>query len=189
LGKLIIITAPSGAGKTTIVKELLKRIPRLSFSVSATTRAKREMETDGLDYYFISEDDFRNRIKNGDFAEWEEVYKGRFYGTLKSEIERKWGEGKAVLFDIDVLGAKNLQKVYPSESLSIFIKPPSKEVLFKRLEDRQTESADSLQMRKQRAEQELKMEPEFDKVVLNDKLELAISEAEQLIHAFLSSES
>lgn len=145
----------------------------------------REGETDGKDYYFISAEEFKSKAENGDFAEWEEVYPGRFYGTLKSEIQRLWKDGKVVVFDIDVLGAINLQKQYPETSLSIFIKPPSVEVLFERLENRQTESSESLEVRKARSAKELVMENAFDEVVVNDHLELAIQQVKRLIGEFI----
>ncbi len=186
MGKLIIITAPSGAGKTTIVKEILKTLPQIQFSVSATTRPMRNNEVNEKDYYFLSETEFRDKIAVGAFAEWEEVYPGRYYGTLRSEIDRIWNNGKAVLFDIDVLGAMNLQKKFPDESISIFIKPPSKEVLFSRLENRKTESEDSLKVRKERAQEELAKESQFDHAILNDDLDTAVKETKELILDFLN---
>ena len=189
MGKLIIITAPSGAGKTTIVKEILETLPQIQFSISATTRPMRENEEHEKDYYFLNETEFRDKIAVGAFVEWEEVYPGRYYGTLRSEIDRIWNNGNAVLFDIDVLGAMNLQKKFPEESLSIFIKPPSKEVLFSRLENRNTENEESLRVRKERAQEELEKEIHFDKAVLNDDLATAVQETKELILDFLNKPS
>ncbi len=185
MSKLIIITAPSGAGKTSIVRALLKRFDLLAFSISATTREKRPHEIDGLDYYFISHEDFKKRIANGDFAEWEEVYENQFYGTLKSEIERIWALNKDIIFDIEVKGAQNLKNVYGDQALAIFIKPPSLEVLIQRLKSRNTENEKSLKKRIARAKKELKYENKFDLVLVNDDLELAINEAEKILKNFL----
>ncbi len=184
-GKLLIITAPSGAGKTTIVRHLLRHIPSLAFSVSATTRPPRENETHGVDYYFLSEEEFRQGIEKEEFAEWEEVYPGRFYGTLKKEMERKWEEGKTVVFDIDVKGALNLQRQFRDESLSLFIAPPSREALRKRLEGRGTENAETLEVRMERASMELTQSRQFDTVIINDDLELAKQKAMQAVSSFL----
>ncbi|MCB0704986.1 MAG: guanylate kinase [Saprospiraceae bacterium] len=185
-GKLIVITAPSGAGKTTIVHHLLNTIDELAFSVSATSRAPRPHEEDGRDYYFLSFDEFSRRIEAGDFLEWEEVYENQFYGTLKSELERIWALGKHIIFDIDVKGALNIQSHYPGRCLTIFVKPPSKEILFDRLRKRRTESAASLKKRISRAEEELTYEPYFDDTLINDVLEIALTEAEQKVNAFLN---
>ena len=146
-GKLLIVSAPSGAGKTTIVKELLKVIPNLKFSVSATSRSKRNNETEGKDYYYLSVSEFKNKIKNDEFLEWEEVYKNQFYGTLKSEVERIWHDGNHVVFDVDVQGGLNIKKKHKKKSLSIFIMPPSLEILEYRLKSRQTESKKTLKAR------------------------------------------
>ena len=189
MSKLIIITAPSGAGKTSIVRRLLKNHNQFAFSISATTRNKREHETDGVDYYFISHDDFKNRIENGDFAEWEEVYKNQFYGTLKSEIERIWASGKNIIFDIEVKGAKNIKKAYGDQALAIFIKPPSLEVLIERLKSRKTENEKSLKKRIARAKKELKYENKFDQVVVNDVLDDAVKEVESLLESFLEKQT
>ena len=180
-GKLIIITAPSGAGKTTTVKHLLATHPHLAFSVSATTRKKRENETEGKDYYFISEKEFKEKIASNQFLEWEEVYRGNFYGTLKSEVERLWNLGKTVVFDIDVQGALNLKKNYGAKAFSIFIKPPSTEILLQRLKSRASENPKSLEERIKKAESELQFEPQFDKVIVNDDLEKTLGEAEQIV--------
>jgi guanylate kinase len=184
-GKLIIITAPSGAGKTTIVRHLLQTFPQLAFSVSATSRSRRPAEVDGRDYYFIGVDEFRLRIGQGEFLEWEEVYPGQFYGTLHSELQRLWLEGKHIVFDIDVKGAINLQKAYPYKTLSIFVKPPSPEVLYDRLRGRRTESAESLHKRINKADYELSFEPHFDRVLINDVLEITLQQAEDMVQAFL----
>lgn len=187
--KLIIVAAPSGAGKTTIVHHLLRKFPELAFSVSATNRARRNHEIDGKDYYFLSTDDFKRRVTEGAFLEYEEVYDDQFYGTLKSEIERLWELGKCVIFDVDVKGATSIKKVYPDESLTIFIKPPSKEILFERLKNRKTETAESLKKRIARVTEELKYEDRFDKVVMNDDLEHAFLEAETIVSDFISKKN
>ena len=187
--KLIIVAAPSGAGKTTIVHHLLRKFPELAFSVSATNRARRNHEIDGVDYYFLSTDDFKRRVTEGAFLEYEEVYDDQFYGTLKSEIERLWDLGKCVIFDVDVKGATSIKKVYPDESLTIFIKPPSKEILFERLKNRKTETTESLKKRIARVTEELKYEDRFDKVVLNDDLEHAFLEAEKVVKDFISNKN
>ena len=184
--KLIVVAAPSGAGKTTIVKHLLKTFAQLAFSVSATTRTKREHETDGKDYYFISETDFRQKIEEGAFLEWQEVYKGQFYGTLKSEIRRLWNLQKVVVFDIDVQGALNIKKVYPNETLLVFVKPPSKQILLQRLTDRNTESQESLSRRIEKASYELGFEDKFDVVLLNDSLEPCLARAEKIVKDYLN---
>lgn len=187
--KLIIVAAPSGAGKTTIVHHLLRKFPELAFSVSATNRARRNHEIDGKDYYFLSTEDFKRRVTEGAFLEYEEVYDDQFYGTLKSEIERLWELGKCVIFDVDVKGATSIKKVYPDESLTIFIKPPSKEILFERLKNRKTETAESLKKRIARVTEELKYEDRFDKVVVNDDLEHAFLEAETIVSDFISKKN
>lgn len=185
MGKLIILTAPSGAGKTTIARHLLMTFPNLAFSVSATTRARRSYEVDGKDYYFISPEKFRQLIQENAFVEWEEVYTDQFYGTLKSEIERLWAAGKHVVFDVDVKGAMNLKRQYPSETLTIFIKPPSTEILFQRLQKRSTETEESLQKRIAKAVEELKNENNFDIVLVNDKLEDALQKATAIVEKFI----
>jgi len=183
--KMLIVTAPSGAGKTTIVRHLIKTFDDLSFSVSATTRPPREGEIDGEDYYFLTVRKFHNRIKKAAFAEWEEVYPGKFYGTLKSEIEKKWRKKKNVVFDIEVKGATNLKNLYGDRALAIFIKPPSLEELIRRLENRDTENKKSLAERIARAEEELTYENNFDKVLINDNLAIALEEAERMVRDFL----
>jgi len=185
-GRLVIITAPSGAGKTTIVKSLLESDLPLGFSVSACTRDRRSGEVDGLDYYFIGSEVFKEKIANHEFAEFEEVYHGNFYGTLKSELQRLWKEDKVVLFDIDVLGALNLKKQFGEQVLTIFIQPPSFDILVERLTQRNTESKESLQRRIAKAESELTFASKFDKTLVNDDLEKACSEAYQLVKDFLN---
>jgi guanylate kinase len=186
--KLIIVTAPSGAGKTTIVRHLLNTFSELAFSVSATNRARRPLETDGKDYYFLSDSDFNQRIKQNQFLEYEEVYAGQYYGTLKSEMERLWALGKTIVFDVDVKGATNIKKAYPQLSLAIFIQPPSESVLITRLTGRKTETPESLKKRIARAQEELTYCNKFDTVIVNDKLSDALAQAEQLVGAFLNPE-
>lgn len=183
--KLIIVTAPSGAGKTTIVHHLLQAFDELAFSVSATNRPKRPHEHDGVDYYFLSTEEFRTRVAQGEFLEWEEVYADQYYGTLKSEIHRLWNAGKSIIFDVDVKGAQNIKRAYPDESLAIFIKPPSVDVLLERLRRRMTETPESLQRRIHRAQTELTYEHQFDRIVVNDKLEIALEEAEDIVRSYL----
>ncbi len=185
-GKLIIVAAPSGAGKTTIVKHLLATIDELAFSVSAATRACRAHETDGKDYYFMSAEKFRDLVAHQQFVEWEEVYDDQYYGTLKSEIERLWALGKSIIFDIDVKGAMSIKQQYPNESITIFVKPPSKEILFERLRNRKTETPESLRKRINRAAGELEYEPRFEAVVVNDVLKEAFVKAEEIVHRFLA---
>jgi len=185
--KLIIISAPSGAGKTSIVHYLLKNIPKISFSVSACSREKRENETDGKDYYFLGIDRFKNKIKEDAFLEWEEVYKNQFYGTLKSELERITNEGKTSIFDVDVVGGLNIKKQYPKESLAIFIMPPSLEELRERLARRGTESEKSLQNRMKIAEQEIAKNNDFDIVILNDDFNFACEKIKEVIINFIES--
>jgi guanylate kinase len=185
MSQLIIVTAPSGAGKTTIVHHLLKTYDTLAFSVSATNRARRAHETDKIDYYFLPTETFRQRVTEGDFLEYEEVYDGQFYGTLRSECERLWALGKCIVFDVDVKGALNIKRAYPDESLAIFIQPPSKEVLFERLRNRKTETPESLKKRIARATEELTFADKFDAIIVNDQLQMAFAEAEDLVEAFL----
>jgi guanylate kinase len=187
--KIIIITAPSGAGKTSITKHLLKTFPdQLAFSISAATRQKRDYEKDGVDYYFISVDDFKEKIKKNAFVECEMVYEGKYYGTLKSEIHRIWKEGKAPLLDVDVKGAVHVQQQHPENSLSLFIEPPSIDELKRRLESRGTETADSIAARVNKAAYELSFKDNFDKVIVNDDLVKACKEAEEIVRSFLKYE-
>ena len=185
MAKMLLFTAPSGAGKTTIVRHLLQTSPQLAFSISATTRKRRAHEEDGRDYYFIEEADFRNRIESGDFVEYEEFYGGLLYGTLHSEIDRLWQAGKTIVFDIEVKGATNIKRAYPEETLAVFVKPPSEDILFQRLRSRATEDADSLAHRIARAAEELSYENKFDYVLLNDDLATTLAEAEQLVRNWL----
>lgn len=187
-GKLIIVTAPSGAGKTTIVKHLLEVIPQLAFSVSATSRPARAKEEHGRDYYFFSPEEFARLIQEDAFLEWEEVYEGRYYGTLREEVERLWAAGKHIIFDIDVKGAINLQGKYPERTRSLFIKPPSREVLEERLRSRASETEATLQRRLERARFELSCEDQFHRTVVNDQLPVALKEAEHLVRSFLEEE-
>lgn len=185
-GKLIIFSAPSGAGKTTIVKHLLKKFPQLSFSISATTRELRGSEINNADYYFISKEDFLHKVAHQEFVEFEEVYNGTFYGTLRSEIERIWNQGKHVIFDIDVEGGLRLKRKYEEDALAIFVQPPSLEVLKERLTGRGTDSQEKLQERFAKAEKELQYADKFDVVLKNYDLEIACAEAEVLVGEFLS---
>jgi guanylate kinase len=187
-GKLILFCGPSGSGKTTITKHLLEKFPQLSFSVSATTRSKRPNEVHGKDYYFISVDNFKKNIRMDAFVEWEEVYTNIFYGTLKSEIQRIWDEGKVVAFDVDVEGGLNIKKLYGDNLLAVFVKPLSVEVLRKRLAERNTESPESLNTRIAKAEHELTYESKFDHVILNDTLDHALELAYKLVSEFLNTE-
>ncbi len=185
MGKLIVITAPSGAGKTTIVRHLIKTFYFLGFSISATTREKRKHEVDGKDYHFMTVEDFKKMRRRRKFLEWEEVYENQFYGTLRSEVERIWKEGKHIIFDVDVKGAKDIKKAYPNETLAIFVKPPSVEELFARLRNRKTEDEASLKKRFARSKRELKYEKKFDKVLVNDDLKIALKEAEEMVINFI----
>ena len=186
--KIIIITAPSGAGKTSITKHLLKTFPdQLCFSISAATRQRREYEKDGVDYHFMTVDEFKEKIQNNSLVEWEMVYEGKYYGTLKSEIHRIWKENKTPLLDIDVNGAVHVQQQHAEQSLSIFIEPPSVDELKKRLQGRGTETTQSLATRLNKATYELSFKDHFDKVIVNDNLERACKEAEGIVKLFLDS--
>lgn len=187
MGKLIVISAPSGAGKTSIVHHLLEQMPALSFSVSACSREKRDNETEGEDYYFLGVEGFKNKIEEDAFLEWEQVYENQYYGTLKLEVESIWEAGKTVIFDVDVVGGLNIKNQYPENCLSIFIMPPSIEVLRERLAGRGSESEESLQKRITKAAAEIARNQEFDKVVLNDDFQLACEEVKQLITKFIYS--
>lgn len=186
--KLIIIAAPSGAGKTSVTRHLLATLPdRLAFSISAATRKPRNNEKDKADYYFISVDEFQHKIQQDEFVEWEMVYEGKYYGTLKSEIQRIWQQQKAPLLDVDVKGGINIQTQYPYESLSLFIEPPSIDELEKRLNARGTETPESLLSRLNKAAYELSFKNQFDHVILNDELHRACAEAEKRVREFLFS--
>jgi guanylate kinase len=184
---LIIITAPSGAGKTSITRHLLQQFPQLAFSVSAATRPRRPGETDGVDYYFMSLDEFKHKIKQNEFIEWEMVYEGKYYGTLKSEIHRIQHSGKIPILDIDVKGAIHVQQQYRRPSLSIFVQPPSMDELKRRLEARGTETGDTLQDRLNKAVYEISFRHHFNKIIVNDNLEKACEEAGGIIGDFLNS--
>ncbi len=185
-GKLLVFSAPSGSGKTTIVRHLLSLDHlNLEFSISATSRTKREGEKDGTDYYFISTDEFKKKIKNDEFLEWEEVYRDNFYGTLKTEVERIWNQGKHVIFDIDVVGGLRIKKKFPEETLAVFVKPPSVDELKIRLKKRSTESDDKINMRIAKASVEMATAPQFDTIIKNYDLDIALEEAETLVADFI----
>jgi guanylate kinase len=185
-GRLVIISAPSGAGKTTIIRHLLSCGLGLEFSVSATTRQMRENESEGNDYYFLSIDDFKRRINTGGFAEWQEVYKDNFYGTPKSEIDRIWAKGNHVLFDVDVVGGINLKTIFGDKAISLFIMPPSVEELEKRLAGRGTDDPEKIRMRVMKAAEEMKSAARFDHIIINDDLEKAKAEAFDIVSDFLN---
>ena len=184
-GKAIIFSAPSGSGKTTIVRHLLKKNPDLGFSISASTRDKRgRTEAHGKDYYFLSPEEFKKKIDDNDFIEWEEVYEGNFYGTLKSEIQRIWDLGKNVIFDVDVKGGLNLKKYFGDKALAVFVKVPTLDVLKDRLNDRGTESTENISRRMFKANFEMSFQDQFDKVLINENLEKSLAEAQQLYEEF-----
>ena len=185
--KLVIISAPSGAGKSTIVGRILPEIKDLEFSISATSRAPRGEEKHGEHYYFLTPEEFRKAIGENAFIEWEEVYPDNFYGSLKSEVERLWKAGKSVIFDIDVVGGLNLKAQFGDKAIALFIQPPSEEELEVRLRGRGTDSEEKIQTRLNKAKEELARAPEFDKVVVNDDLDIAAKEAHGLIEQFLSN--
>ncbi|MDP4291857.1 MAG: guanylate kinase [Bacteroidota bacterium] len=185
-GKLIVFSAPSGAGKTSIVHRLLKTDLPLAFSVSACSRSKRPEEINGTDYYFLSPAEFRQRIDNKEFLEWEEVYPGSYYGTLKSELSRIWKLGKHVVFDVDVVGGMNIKKLYPKETLSVFVMPPSIEELEARLRYRDTETPESMAKRLDKAKWEMSFADKFDYILLNDNLDRSTPEIEKVIERFIS---
>jgi len=185
-GKAIIFCAPSGAGKTTIVQYLLDNHPELGFSISACTRDKRgRTEVDGIDYYFLTVEEFKKRIDSEEFVEWEEVYEGNFYGTLKSEVQRIWDEGKAVIFDVDVKGGLKLKKYFGDDALAVFVKVPSLDVLEERLKKRNSESSSSLSQRLYKAKFEMTFEKEFDVTLVNEDLPTSLQKAEDLVSGFI----
>ena len=185
-GKVIIFSAPSGAGKTTLVKYLLAQDLNLEFSISACSRNKRANEEDGKDYFFMTKESFREKIKNDEFLEWEEVYDGNYYGTLKSEIERIWAEGKHVIFDVDVVGGLNLKKYFGNKALAIYVDAPSIEILEKRLRSRETETEETIKKRIGKAVEEIKFRKDFDLVIVNDDLQQAKREALDNVKTYLS---
>ncbi len=186
-GKMVIFSAPSGAGKTTIVKRLLKHYPDLEFSISACTRGKRMKEVDGKDYYFLTVNNFKEKIRNNDFVEWEEVYPDHFYGTLKSEVYRIWEKGKHVIFDVDVVGGLNIKKQFGKQALSLFVKPPSIEELKKRLINRSADSKENILKRVAKAEQEMTYAKQFDIVIINENLDIATGEVITVVSRFLEN--
>ncbi len=186
-GKLIIFSAPSGSGKTTIVKHLLATNSNLGFSISACTRDKRgRSEVNGKDYYFLTPEEFKTKIDNNEFVEWEEVYQGAFYGTLRSEIERLWSLGKHVVFDVDVQGGLKLKNQYKEKALAIFVKCPSMEMLKERLRNRKTETEDSISTRLFKVKFEMSFENQFDTTLINDDLETALADAQKLVDDFIA---
>ena len=186
-GKVLIFSAPSGSGKSTIVNHLLKCGFDLEFSISATSRAPRGSEQNGVEYYFLTADEFRDRISKDEFVEYEEVYSGCYYGTLRSELTRIWGKGHHIVFDVDVKGGVNLKKLFGSRALSIFIQPPSVEELRTRLVKRATDSAEKIEQRVAKAAEELTYAPKFDKIIINDNLETALGEAEKIVANFIKA--
>jgi guanylate kinase len=184
--KLLLFCGPSGSGKTTIVHHLLDTDPRLAFSVSATTRNKRENETDGIDYHFIRPEEFRMKIERNEFIEWEQVYVNGYYGTLKSEIDRIWSKGKVPLFDVDVEGGLKIKSIFGEQLLAVFVCPPSIEELHKRLIARNSETPESFRIRAEKSEHELTYSFRFDKVIINDVLENALKEARLIVNDFLA---
>ncbi|MDE6046164.1 MAG: guanylate kinase [Alistipes sp.] len=186
MGKVIIFSAPSGSGKTTIVRQLLERYPQVEFSVSATSRAPRGTERDGVDYYFFTQEAFMQAVAEDRFVEWEEVYKGTCYGTLRSELERIWQKGHTIAFDVDVIGGLNLKRLFGDDACSVFVMPPSIEELRHRLEGRGTDAPEVIDRRIAKAEFELTKAPEFDHVVVNDRLEEAVAEVCALVDRFIA---
>ena len=185
-GKLIIFSAPSGSGKTTIVKELLKIFPQFEFSISATSRSPRGQEQDGIDYFFLSQEEFQAKVKANEFVEWEEVYNGTCYGTLKSEMERIWSKGNVIIFDVDVMGGINLKRIFGENASSIFIMPPSVEVLRERLIGRGTDSEETIEKRVAKAAFEISKADGFDNIVINDILADAVAQTKVIIEEFLA---
>ncbi|QIG90454.1 guanylate kinase [Chryseobacterium sp. POL2] len=187
MNKVVIFSAPSGSGKTTLVKHCLAHFPELQFSISCTTRDPRGEEKHGVDYHFLSPDDFKKKISENAFVEFEEVYTDKFYGTLKDEVQKIWDNGKIVIFDVDVKGGVNLKKIFGEQALSIFIAPPSIEELERRLITRGTDNLDTIKTRVAKAEEELTYKDQFDKVVVNDVLEIATQEMENILTAFIKA--
>ncbi|GAE66807.1 guanylate kinase [Chryseobacterium indologenes] len=187
MDKVIIFSAPSGSGKTTLVKHSLETFPELKFSISCTTRQPRVSEVHAVDYHFLSPDEFRQKISEGAFVEYEEVYTDKYYGTLKSEVEKIWNQGKVVIFDVDVKGGISLKKYFGEKALSIFIEPPSIEELERRLVSRNTDDAETIKTRVEKAEEEMSYAGEFDKIVINTDLDVAKKEIESLIKSFISN--
>ena len=186
MGKAILFSAPSGCGKTTIINELMKYFDCFDFSISATSRAPRGTEQDGKDYYFLTHEEFKRRVDAGDFLEWEEVYQGTCYGTLKSEIERIWAAGRVIVFDVDVNGGSNIKRYFGGDALSVFVMPPSLEVLEQRLRSRGTDSEEAIVKRLARSAEELKRAPQFDVTIVNDDLQRAVNETRNVIEKFLN---
>ena len=186
MGKLVIFSAPSGSGKTTIVRELLSRFPQFEFSVSATSRAPRGAERDFIDYFFLSPEAFRQAVREDRFVEWEEVYEGTCYGTLRSEVERIWAKGNVIVFDVDVIGGLNLKRIFGNDACAIFVMPPSIEVLRQRLVSRDTDAPEVIDRRVAKAEFELTKASEFDRVVINDDLGTAVEEVSGILRQFLN---
>ena len=185
MGKAILFSAPSGCGKTTIIGKLMQYFDCFDFSISATSRKPRGQERDGHDYYFLSREEFMRRVDKGDFLEWEEVYQGTCYGTLKSEISRIWDAGRVIVFDVDVNGGNNIKRYFGADALSIFVMPPSLEVLEQRLRSRGTDSEEAIVKRLARSAEELKQAPQFDVTIVNDDLQCAVAEARAVIEKFL----
>lgn len=186
MGKLLIFSAPSGSGKTTIVRRLLEQFSNLEFSISATSRAPRGVEKNGVDYYFLSAEEFAEAVAANKFVEWEEVYKGTCYGTLRSEMERIWNKGNIILFDVDVMGGIRLKEIFGEDALSIFVMPPSIEELRRRLEGRGTDAPEIIEKRIAKASFELTKAPEFDRQVINDDLEVAVSQVAEIVKNFIA---
>jgi guanylate kinase len=185
-GKLLIFSAPSGSGKTTLVRELMKRFPKLEFSISATSRQPRGAECHGVDYHFVTVEEFRRAIDRGEFVEWEEVYEGNYYGTLRSEVERIWGSGNVCIFDVDVIGGIRLKTIFGDDALSFFIMAPSPEELRRRLVSRGTDSTESIERRIAKAEFETAKAREFDHIIVNDDIERAVDEIAAIITPFIN---
>ena len=185
MGKAILFSAPSGCGKTTIIGELMQYFDCFDFSISATSRKPRGEERDGVDYHFLSHDEFMRRVEAGEFLEWEEVYQGTCYGTLKSEVKRIWDSGRVIVFDVDVNGGRNIKRYFGDDALSIFVMPPSIEVLEQRLRSRGTDSEEAIVKRLARSAEELKQAPQFDRTIVNDDLQRAVAETRKVIEDFL----